>query len=164
MKMGKILDFIKTPLGIALVGALIPGAFSGGAAYYAYTASVIVQDRQRFIDELRKLDDANAKLVEAGAVFIAAINSGTGLDAARDKIRITVAQQIITSAEVKRILSKNDEKFSTDYNSALADLNRVTQTTASVTDMRPWVEAFGRAIDAKSNLSQAIGGKVGKGA
>ncbi|WP_182179369.1 hypothetical protein [Methylobacterium radiotolerans] len=129
---------------------------SAGAAWYSYNTSVYVQDRQSIIEELRALDDSGQKILEAGANFINSINSQSDLKASKEKLNILLAQQAMAAINARRKLKPSDYQYAEDYVNALRELGKISQNTNQSTEMRPWAEAFGRALDARTTLAQAI--------
>jgi hypothetical protein len=77
-------------------------------------------------------------------------------------MRTVVATQIHDSENLRKFFDGKVDKLVSEYQSAIAELNDVAQKTSNVAEMRPWTESFGRALDAKANLSTQLYSSVGK--
>jgi hypothetical protein len=150
-----------------MLATIIASAFSvivtlGNAGFTIYATSAS-QDRQVRIEQLSKFDSASQALLEAAGVFITAVNTNNvkDIDAARLKVRTVVATQIQDTEVLKKTFNGKVASLVDGYQGALAEFNRNAQQTASVTDMRPWAESFGRVLDSRTALSQALSVSLG---
>lgn len=149
-------NFWQSSLGVAILGPLLSAAIGIPTLWYTYKTNIYTQDRQRVIEQVRSLDDANSKLLEAGASFIVAINSAGDINGAREKLSTLLAQQAIGASSYQSILKNKDVSYAKEYIDALKELNSVSRNVSEPTDMRAWVEAFGRVLDTRSRLVQVI--------
>jgi hypothetical protein len=140
----------------AVLSCALGAAISLVSAYVSYHYTQVGQDRQARLEQVSKFDAASVQIIDAGGSFILVINESKDPVAARQKLRAVIADQIHETESFRKFYGKNVGARIEEYQSALAELNQVAQRTASVTDMRPWAESFGRVLDAKSALSESL--------
>jgi hypothetical protein len=147
----------------SVIASVISAASAVGCVYMTYYYSTATQDRQVKLEQISKFDGNSSQLIDAGGQFVAAINSNNkDLSGAKVKMRTVVASQLHDSENLRKFFDGRINKLVTDYQTAISDLNDVAQKTSSATEMRLWVESFGRALDAKASLSTQLYTSVGK--
>jgi hypothetical protein len=154
-------DHSQNMIIAAVVTSVLAAIVSIGSAVVSYELGKMSQDRQAKIEQVSKFESSNGQIIAAGGQFIAAINSNKELDSAKLKLSTVVATQIHESESLRGIFDSKVNASVTDYQTALLELNSVAQKTTSSVEMRLWAESFGRALDAKSNLSQQLNNAVG---
>jgi hypothetical protein len=77
------------------------------------------------------------------------------------KVRTVVANQIQDAENLRKLFDGRIDKVASEYQSALLEFNQVAEKTDSVTNMRPWVESFGRVLDLKAALSKQLSISMG---
>ena len=162
-----MLKYLKDNSQNALIAAVVTSLISAGATgwsvYMTYSYSTATQDRQVKLEQISKFDGNSSQLIDAGGQFVAAINSNNkDLSAVKVKMRTVVASQLHDSENLRKFFDGRINKLVTDYQTAISDLNDVAQKTSSPMEMRPWVESFGRALDAKASLSTQLYTSIGK--
>src|ERR1700730_2557687 len=110
---------------------------------------MVTQTRQARIDRVDKFT-SNSGLVEAAAAFISAMNAARDLSAAREKFSSAIGQQIVTTNDLRTSMSPKALDLTKRYQTALLELGGLTQKIDKPTEIRPWAESFGRALDARS--------------
>jgi len=118
--------------------------------YAAYVYTLKAQDRQIAIEAIVRLDHSSNMIGEVGRVFIAAINTQGDLAASRSKMADFASRQLLEVENLKRIFK--DNRAIVSYQNAIVELVASSQRVSTPVEMRPWVENFGRAIDAKGEL------------
>jgi hypothetical protein len=126
-----------------------------------YQMNVTMQNRQIQNDRIDKFSNSSTSLMEAAAVFVSAMNAAADLKPARDKFAAAIGQQIIASNDLKVVSGANSEKLFSDYQNALLELSRTVQRVSNPTEMRPWAESFGRALDARASLTRQLQSQIG---
>jgi hypothetical protein len=158
--------FIREKSENVSVAAIITSALSAVASivcvYLTYQYATSTQDRQVRLEQVSKFDTNSSQLIEAGGQFIAAINDNKDLSGAKVKMRTVVASQIHDSENLRKFFDGPVSQLVSDYQSAISELNDVAQKTSNPTEMRPWTESFGRALDAKASLSTQLYSTIGK--
>jgi hypothetical protein len=145
----------------AVLTSILAIVTSLGSVFFTYYFTTASQDRQLKIEQVSKFDGTSAQLIDAAGLFIDAINAKQDLATARLKVRTVVATQIQDTETLRKIFDGKIEALINDYQSALEEFNQVAEKTASVTEMRPWAESFGRVLDTKSTLSHGLSNAIG---
>lgn len=159
--------FIEAHKENAIIASLFAAAISVVvsivSAYFTIHYNFVAQDRQTRLEQIKLFDQSSQSLIDASGAFIAAINDNDakGLSAARTKLSAILAAQMNETDSLSKFLAPTAQNKATQYQSALDEFNKIAQKTAQVTDMRPWAESFGRAIDAKNELSREIYTQLG---
>jgi hypothetical protein len=139
---------------LALIGSIV-------SVFVTIHYGNVIQDRQIRLEQVSKFDQSSIQIIEAGGSFISAINDNKSLAPAKDKLSAVLAAQINETDNITKFFGQRAKRKAEQYQSALEELNQVAQKTSGVTEMRPWAESFGRALDAKSILSQELYGQLG---
>jgi hypothetical protein len=152
----------------ALIGSMIASAIALISSVISMCVTVhytnTAQVRQMRLEQISKFDSSGEKVVEAGGSFIAAVNDHKQLDPAKTNLSAVLATQIQETDNISKFFDGNVRKSAEQYEEALMELNQVAQKTSAITEMRPWAESFGRALDAKLRLSQELYTALGVGA
>jgi hypothetical protein len=133
----------------AIAGAVVSGLFS--TATILYTDS-ISHKRSADIQTVLTFTDRGFPLADLAAKYISAVTNRESLDDLKHSIRGEVAQEISASETLRPMLEDNETSLD-DYQHALVKFTKTLDDANSPTHMRPWVEAFGRAADARRQLS-----------
>ena len=147
---------------IATAAILVSLSASVGSAVTSCVTSKDVQRLQARDADLRAFEDAAKQLQEAGASYVNALNEGSDLSVARDKISAILARQSIAALNLKPKLKSADEQYISEYIDALRDLNNTSRKISKPEDFRLWAESYGRTVDTGSSLAQAVSASTGQ--
>jgi hypothetical protein len=145
----------KVAISIAILSAVVSIGISVGSGVWTYHLNMVTQSRQAKIDRVDKFT-ANAGLVDAAAAYISAMNAARDLAAAREKFSSAIGQQIVATNDLRTAMSPKAVDLTKRYQTALLELGGLTQKIDQPTEMRPWAESFGRALDARSALAEQL--------
>lgn len=155
-----IRDYIERNQSNAVIAAVITAVLalvgSLGQVYLTYYYNTQSQDRQIKIEQISKFDGSSAELISAAGTFINAVNDKKDLEDARKQLSAVLATQIFTTQNLQNFYGNDIGKLIRDYQTAISELNQISQKTGSVTEMRPWTESFGRVLDTRANLSNQL--------
>lgn len=149
------MDPNKVAIVIAVFGALISIAVSVGSGLWSYHVNMATQNRQTQIERVDKFSN-NSSLSEAAAAFIGAMQASRDLSPAREKFASAIGQQVISTNDLKVSSSATTLRLVQQYQASLQELAGLTQKVGQPTEMRPWAESFGRALDNRATLSDQL--------
>jgi hypothetical protein len=124
------------------------------SAWLSYHYSTVSQDRQLKIEQIFKFESSSAQIVEAVGDFVAALNARSDLAEAKKRIAASTTNEIDASEHLHSLFPKvNDiEK----YMDALAEFNKVSQSTSSAMDIKPWMESLDKMNGLRHKATKSV--------
>lgn len=144
----------QSPLYAPIVSGVVSLLISVPSAYLSYHYATVTQDRQIKLEQVFKFDASASQIVEATSDFIAALNTHRDLANSKEKIRNSTTKEILDSEQLRPLFPVT--ALLNDYVQALREFNKISQTTATPSDIRLWTESFDKVIASRDKLSQNL--------
>jgi hypothetical protein len=151
--------FAQHPAGAAVLGGLPAAIVSIICVIITIVNNSSSQNRQVELDLVAKFDQSSNQIVNAGSMFLSAINNSKNLDESKKFIATLSGTQIIETESLKHAFGDVAEIDS--YQNAVKEFQTVASSTRSAEDIKVWAESFGKVVDAKISLTNKLYNKLG---
>lgn len=142
-----------------LIGGFLPSIVSVFCVYYTYTTNVTVQIRQQKFEVITRYSQSSDKIVDSLNTITSSMNNQRPMDEAKTAVSQFAGRQIMEVSDIKRTFPKVKEL--NDYMESIEEYNRTVQSVSSAADVKDWVMAFDRAINARTAALAALYKEIG---
>ncbi|MGF7051882.1 3-hydroxyisobutyrate dehydrogenase-like beta-hydroxyacid dehydrogenase [Bosea sp. OAE752] len=146
-------SWTNNALAAGVVVALI-ASISG--SYFSYQATKAVEATKTALEKVVRFESNTKDVIESARDFIAAVNENKDLSSVRSKLVSTLATQVLDSSTLRPKERSRLDQAVKDYQLALADLKRLTDSVRSPVDMPKWIEAFSKVLELKAEVARTL--------
>lgn len=152
-------------LGItALVSVVTSGAISGVVTTVMnHYSEVRVQEHTAKIQKVLLFTSGGDSFVATGGEYVAAMGAGRDVSKIGVSLRAEIVKQLNDTEDLMVIFQHSHGQTIEAYETALRQFAKTIPRAQSVTQMGEYLEAFGQALDRRSELKQVLIKGVGVG-